>query len=98
MLKKEKSTVEGDPRESWSAIEAERGSKIRRGGNGGELGGDPLRRGLTFSRIERKTPVLKPALHYKKSSLGNLYRSRDRGGGKPNGQVVSIKRTADGRR
>ena len=30
--------------------------------------------------------------------MGSLYRSRDRGGGEPNGQVVSIKRAADGRR
>ena len=55
-------------------------------------------RGLTFSRIERKTPVLRPALQSKQSSLCGLHRSRDRGGGGPNGQIVSVKRAADGRR
>ena len=54
--------------------------------------------GLTFARIERKTPVLRPALQSKQSSLCGLHRSRDRGKGGPNGQIVSVKRTADGRR
>ena len=54
--------------------------------------------GLTFARIERKTPVLRPALQSKQCSLCGLHRSRDRGGGGPNGQIISIKRTADGRR
>ena len=57
----------------------------------------PEEGGLTFTRIERKTPVLRPALQSKQSSLCGLYRSRDRGGGGPNGQIVSVKRTADGR-
>ena len=34
----------------------------------------------------------------KQSSLCGLHRSRDRGGGRPNGQIVSVKRAADGRR
>ena len=50
--------------------------------------------GLTFARIERKTP----ALQSKQSSLCGLHRSGDRGGGGPNGQIVSVKRAADGRR
>ena len=41
--------------------------------------------------------LLRPALQSKKSSLCCLHRSRDRGGGGPNGQVVSIKRAADGK-
>ena len=54
--------------------------------------------GLTFARIERKTPVLRPALQSKQSSLCGLQRSGDRGGGRPNGQIVSVKIAADGRR
>ena len=54
--------------------------------------------GLTFARIERKTPVLRPALQSKQSSLSGLHRSGDREGGGPNGQIVIIKRAADGRR
>ena len=54
--------------------------------------------GLTFAQIERKTPVLRPALQSKQSSLCDLHRSRDRGGGGPNGQIVSVRRAADGRR
>ena len=44
------------------------------------------------------TPVLRPVLQSKKSSLCGLYCSGDRGGGGPNGQIVSVKRAADGRR
>ena len=44
------------------------------------------------------TPVLRPALQSKQSSLCRLHRSGDRGRGGPNGQIVSVKRTADGRR
>ena len=51
-----------------------------------------------FARIERKTPVLRPALQSKQGSLCGLHRSRDRGGGAPNGLIVSVKRAADGRR
>ena len=53
--------------------------------------------GLTFARIERKTPVLRPALQSKQSSLCGLHCSGYRGG-RPNGQIVSVKRAADGRR
>ena len=53
---------------------------------------------LTFARIERKTRVLRPALQSKQSSLCGLRRSRDRRRGGPNGQIVSVKRAAVGRR
>ena len=53
---------------------------------------------LTFTRIERKTPVLRPVLESKQSSLCGLRHSEDREGGGPNGQIVSKKLTADGRR
>ena len=53
--------------------------------------------GLTFARIERKTPVLRPALQSKQSFLCGLHCSGDRGGGGPNGQIISVKRAADGR-
>ena len=42
--------------------------------------------------------MLRPALQSKQSSLCGLHRSRDRGGGGPNGQIDSVKRVADGRR
>ena len=34
---------------------------------------------LTFARVERKTPVFRPALQSKQSSLCNLHCSSDRG-------------------
>ena len=37
-------------------------------------------------------------LQSKQSSLCGLYRSGDRGGGGPNGQIISVKRVADGGR
>ena len=43
-------------------------------------------RGLTFSRIERKTPVVRPAVQ------SILHSRRQRGGEGPNGQVVSLKK------
>ena len=42
--------------------------------------------------------MFRPALRSNQSSLCGLHRSGDRGGGGPNGQIVSIKRAADGRR
>ena len=42
--------------------------------------------------------MLRPALQSNQSSLCGLHRSGDLGGGGPNGQIVSAKRTADGRR
>ena len=53
---------------------------------------------ITFARIERKTPVLRRSLQLKQSSMCGLHRSGDRGGGEPNGQIISIKRAADKRR
>ena len=54
--------------------------------------------GLTFARIERKTPVHRSALLSNQSSLGSFHRSTYRVEGGPNGQIVSIKRTTDGRK
>ena len=99
MLRKGKSAVEGDPKKSWSGIETEAGAEQEEVGPEASL--VEIHReegGLTFARIERKTPVLRPALQSKQSSLCGLHRSRDRGGGRPNGQIVSVKRAADGRR
>ena len=42
--------------------------------------------------------MIRPALQLKQSSLCGLQCSGDRGGGGPNGQIVSVKRAADGRR
>ena len=42
--------------------------------------------------------MLRPALQSKQSSLCGLHRSGNRGEGGPNGQIVSVKRAADGRR
>ena len=42
--------------------------------------------------------MLRPALQSKQSSLCGLHCRRDRGGGGPNGQIISVKRAADGRR
>ena len=55
-------------------------------------------RGLTFARIERKTPILRPALQSKQSSLCGLHHSGNQGGEGPNRQIVSVKIAADGRR
>ena len=49
------------------------------------------------SHFLRKTPELRPALQSNKSFLCSLHCSRDRGEG-PNGQVVCVKKTANGRR
>ena len=42
--------------------------------------------------------MLRPALQSKQSSMYGLHRSRNRGGGGPNDQIISVKRAADGRR
>ena len=57
-----------------------------------------LRLPYIFARIERKTPVLRPALQPKQTSSCGLHRSGNRGCGGPNGQIVSVKTAADGRR
>ena len=54
--------------------------------------------GFAFTRIERKSSVLRPALQSNQSSLCNLHHGRDRGGGGPNSQIASVKRAADRRR
>ena len=56
------------------------------------------RGGFIFAPIERKMPVLRPALQLKQSSLcGSTTVGTNREGG-PNGQILSVKRAADGRR
>ena len=93
MFKKGKTAVKGDPKKGWSGIETEEvGLEVSLVGIHSEEGG------LTFARIERKAPVLRLVLQLKQSSLCGLHRSGDQGGGGPNGQIVSIKRAADGRR
>ena len=42
--------------------------------------------------------MLRPALQFKQSSLCGLHRSEDQGRGGPNGHIISIKKTVDGRR
>ena len=49
--------------------------------------------GLTFARIERKTPVLQS----KQSSLCGLHHSGDRRRGGPTGQIGGVQRAAEGR-
>ena len=94
-----KSTVKGDPKKSWSWIETEmRADKEEVGLQVSLMGIHCEEGGLTFARIERKTPVLRPALQSKQSSLCGLHRSRDQGGGGSNGQIVSVEKAADGRR
>ena len=47
---------------------------------------------LTITQIERKTPVPRPGLQLKQSSLCGLHCSGDQGGGETSGQIVSVKR------
>ena len=54
--------------------------------------------GLIFSRIKKKTPILRLALRPNQSSLRGLHCNRNRGGGGPDGQVVITKRTTHRRR
>ena len=56
--------------------------------------GGLLKGGLRFSRIEKKTQVLRPALQSNQSSLCGLHYS---GTEKEEDQIVSMKRAADGR-
>ena len=90
-LEKERVRSKVKPRKGVGGTETEVGLDVK-------LGRDPMRRGLTFARIERKTPVLRPAFQSNRSSLCGLHRSRDRGRGGPDGHIVSVKRAADGRR
>ena len=55
-------------------------------------------RGLTFTWIDRKTTKLGPAFQSNQSSQCSFRSSRERRGGRPDGQKVSIKITADGSR
>ena len=51
--------------------------------------------GLTFARIDRNTPVLRPVLQSKQNFMCHLHRSTDRGGGGLNSRIVSVKIAAD---
>ena len=81
MFRKGKSAVEGDSKKSWSWVETEVGAELeeRLGWRLAWWGSTEKEGGLTFARIERKTPVLRPALQLKQSSLYSLYRSTDQG-------------------
>ena len=48
--------------------------------------------------LRGRQPVLRPAPQSNQSFLCALHRSRNRGGGEPNGQIVSVKITADRKR
>ena len=98
MLRKENSAVEGDPKKSWNGIESKAGAKKQVGLEVSLVGIQGKEGSLTFAWSERKTPVLRPALQSKQSSLCGLHCGGNRGRGGPNIQIVSIKRTADGRR
>ena len=63
MFRKGKSAVEDDPKKSWSWIETEAGVELEEiGMEVGLVGIHWEEEGLTFAWIERKTPVLRPAL------------------------------------
>ena len=99
MIRKGENAVKGDPKKSWSGIEKKAGvEKEEARPEVSLMGIHSEERCLTFARIEWKTPILRPALQSKQSSLCGLYHNRDQGGGVPNGQIVSIKRAPNSRR
>ena len=98
MCRKEKRAVKGGPNKSRSSIEAERGVDQEETRMKISLMGINRKEGLTFARIDRKTPVLRPILQLNQGSLCVFRNNWYRGGEKPDSQVVSIKRTADERR
>ena len=59
--------------------------------------GSSEKKEATFSRIERKTSILRPALQLNQSFLCGFRRIKGRGGGVPNGQSISVKIAADRR-
>ena len=62
------------------------------------VGIQPKEKGLAFGRIEKMTPVLKVTLQSNQSSLCGLFSTKYRVVKGPDGQVVSIKTTADEKR
>ena len=54
--------------------------------------------GSTEKKETSQTLLLRPVVQSNQSSLCGLYRSGDRGRGGPDGQIVSVKRAADGRK
>ena len=98
-LEKETVRSEVTPRKVGVGLKRRREPRRRRlGWKVAWWGSTEKKKNLTFARIERKTPVLRPALQSKQSSLCGLHRSGDRGGGGPNGHIVSVKRQHDGRK
>ena len=80
MSRKGKSAVEGDLKKGWSGIETEAGvEKEQVVLEVSLMAIHREKRGRTFARIERKTPVLRSALQSKQYSLCGLHCSKDRG-------------------
>ena len=77
MFRKRKSPVKGDPKKSWSGIETKAGVELEEVGIKISLVGIQKEEGLSFARIERKTPVLRPVLQSKQSSLCGLHHHGD---------------------
>ena len=99
MFRKGKSDVESDLKKSRSGIETEAGVEWDEFGLEASLVViHREEKSLTFARIERKTPILRPAIQLNQSFLWNFHCTWDRGAGGPNGQVISIKKPADERR
>ena len=69
MFRKEKSVVEDDPKKNWSGIDMKARVEYEEVGLEVSLMGIHQKGGLTFTRIERKTPALQ--------SKQGLLRSRD---------------------
>ena len=95
MCRKGKSAVERDPRKVVMKLK-QKESLMK--GMGLEIGLIEINRKeetCMFGRIERKTSILRSALQSTYTSLSNLQQGPRRGG--PNGQIVSIRRAADGR-
>ena len=92
----EKSVVKGDRNKSGRTTKAKRRVQQEEVGLEVSLIGIHRKRDLIFVRIERNRTALKSALQSNQSSLGSPHSSRSRWGGRLDGQVVSIKRTADG--
>ena len=98
MFRKGKSVVKGTPRKAGVGLKRRR---------------EPIRRRLDWRLAWWGSTEKKKASHLlglrgrhqysdqrsnRNNSLCGLHRSGDRSGGGPNGQIVSVKRTADGRR
>ena len=82
-LEKERVRSEVTPRKVGVGLKRRREpSKRRLGWRLSLVGIHQEEGGLTFARIKRKTPVLRPAIQSKQSSLCGLHRNGDRRGGR----------------